>query len=68
IATLPMLAYAASVWGVGLGGGYALAFGSDARLPAVLHGAAGFWCAATMGGLLAASTLVALLGRATRRR
>lgn len=63
IATLPLVINAAALWGVGLGGGYALAFG-----PGAGRGAAGFWLAATTGLALTAIALVALLARVTRQR
>jgi MATE family multidrug resistance protein len=49
-ATAPMLIYAVSLWGVGLGGGYLLAL-TDVFGPA--HGAAGFWTAAVASLTLA---------------
>ncbi|PTT89762.1 MATE family efflux transporter [Pelomonas sp. HMWF004] len=56
VATLPMIIYVIALWGVGIGGGYLLAFGSNAA------GAVGFWQAAT-GGLLLAALLLGLLLR-----
>ena len=55
IATVPLLIYAASIWGVGLGGGYVLAFNVGGAVPPSLHGARGFWIACTAG--LAAAAL-----------
>ena len=54
VATLPMVIYVVALWGLGIGGGYALAFGHGG------NGAVGFWQAAT-GGLLAAGLLLSLL-------
>lgn len=54
VATLPMVIYVVALWGLGIGGGYALAFGAQG------HGAVGFWQAATVG-LLAAALLLSLL-------
>ncbi|MDR7334065.1 MATE family efflux transporter [Roseateles asaccharophilus] len=54
IATLPMIIYVIALWGLGIGGGYVLAFGADG------NGAVGFWQAAT-AGLLAAALLLGLL-------
>ena len=51
IAVVPVLIYALAIWGVGLGGGYALAFGHAG--PATLRGAPGFWAAATAGLVVA---------------
>ncbi len=59
IATAPMVIYALAIWGVGIGGGYRLAFG--AGVPAALQGAPGFWAAATAGLVLAALGLSAFL-------
>jgi MATE family multidrug resistance protein len=49
-ATAPMVIYAVSLWGVGLGGGYLLAL-TDSLGPA--RGAAGFWMAAVVSLTLA---------------
>jgi MATE family multidrug resistance protein len=56
VATLPMVIYVIALWGLGIGGGYALAFGTDG------NGAVGFWQSAT-AGLLAAALLLGLLLR-----
>ena len=71
IATVPMFIFAASMWGVGLGGGYLLAFDVTGLAPAALHGARGFWVASSAGLALAALALSALLWwvlRQQRRR
>lgn len=71
IATLPLAIYVVSLWGVGLGGGYALVTHGEALVPASLRGASGYWAACTMGLVLAASALSALLAavlRSQRRR
>lgn len=49
ITVVSFLVFAVSMWGVGLGGGYALAFG----LVGPAMGAPGFWLAATAGLMLA---------------
>lgn len=67
IATAPMIIYTLALWGVGLGGGNWLAFGGEAWVPSLLRGASGFWFAATLGLLLAAIGLSALLAWAHRR-
>jgi MATE family multidrug resistance protein len=54
VATLPMVIYVVALWGLGIGGGYLLAFGVHGK------GAVGFWQAAT-AGLLAAALLLSLL-------
>ena len=57
VATLPMVIYVVALWGLGIGGGYALAFGARGA------GALGFWQAATAGLLMAALLLCLLLRR-----
>jgi multidrug resistance protein, MATE family len=61
IATAPMLIYAACLWGVGLGGGYQLAFNVSGVVPPAWQGAPGFWLAATAGLVLAGSALTAFM-------
>lgn len=53
---VPMAIYVVLLWGIGLGGGYALAL-TDAFGTA--HGAAGFWIAATASLLLAGMSVFA---------
>ena len=66
----PMWIYAAALWGVGLGGGYLLAFDVTGLTPPALRGARGYWAAMTAGIALAAIALTALLGwvLSTRRQ
>ena len=61
VTTLPMVIFVVSMWGVGLGGGYALAFESAAWAPVSWQGARGFWIAATASLILAAILLSGLL-------
>ncbi len=61
IATVPMVIYAASLWGVGLGGGYQLAFNVSGRVPTAWQGAPGFWLAATLGLVLAGTALTGFM-------
>jgi multidrug resistance protein, MATE family len=68
VATVPVLIYVAAIWGVGLGGGYVLAFDVSGVTPAGLRGAPGYWAAATAGLVLAALGLSAFLGRMLRRQ
>jgi multidrug resistance protein, MATE family len=68
IATLPMLIFAVSLWGVGLGGGYVLAFNLTGLTPPALLGARGFWVASTAGLVLAALGLSGLLLLVLRRQ
>lgn len=72
IAQVPMLIHAVALWGVGLGGGYLLAFdpwGWRAQWPAWarLSGPAGFWLAATLGLGLAALALCGFLAWTMRQ-
>jgi len=68
IATMPLLIYAFAIWGLGLGGGYMLAFDSLGVSPAGLRGAAGYWAAATVGLVVAGFGLCTLQYFALRRR
>ncbi|HSM21121.1 MAG TPA: MATE family efflux transporter, partial [Rubrivivax sp.] len=68
VATLPMFIFAASQWGVGLGGGTLLAFAVLPGVPAALHGAIGYWVAVTTGLLLSATSLRLLLVVVLRRQ
>ncbi len=67
IATVPLIIYAVAIWGVGLGGGYAIAFDTSGAVPAALTGARGFWAAATAGLVLAGVGMSAYLGWMLRR-
>jgi MATE family multidrug resistance protein len=62
IATVPLLIYAVAIWGVGLAGGYGLAFDLAGVTPPALRGARGFWAAATFGLVLAGGGMAAFLG------
>ena len=68
IATVPMFVFAASLWGVGLGGGYLLAFDVTGHTPPALRGAPGYWAASTAGLMLAALTLTAFLAWVLHRQ
>ncbi len=61
IATVPLLIYAASIWGLGMGGGYMLAFNVGGKVPAAWQGALGYWMASTTGLAAAALGLTVLL-------
>ena len=67
ISTAPLLIYAGAIWGVGMGGGYFLAFGHAAWVPDSLRGAPGFWSAATAGLVTAAAALSGFLAWVHRR-
>ena len=68
IATLPMFIFAGSLWGVGLGGGYLLAFNVGGWTPVGLQGAPGYWAASTAGLTLAALLLLAMVWRVMREQ
>ena len=61
ITVVPMVIYVAALWGVGLAGGYALAFNVPGNVPAALQGARGFWFASTAGLVLAGAALSAFM-------
>lgn len=62
-AFVPMLAFAVGLWGVGLGGGYLLAYtGTFGRA----LGASGFWLGAIAGMAVAALAVIAYFGRVSR--
>jgi MATE family multidrug resistance protein len=67
VALLPSALYALALWGGGLGGGYLLAFDPLHRVPASLHGPAGFWLGNGGGLALTALSLLWLLQRVSRR-
>jgi len=67
ITTWPMFIYATALWGVGLSGGYGLAFLAPADWPAATRGAAGFWLASTAGLAVASVALMVLLHNTLRR-
>lgn len=66
VATLPMLIYAGALGGVGLGGGFVLAFNVGGWSPPALQGAPGYWAASTAGLTIAALLLLALAWRVMR--
>ncbi len=68
IATLPTVIYVLALWGVGLGGGYALAFNVGGAVPLAWQGARGYWIASTAGLTLSALLLVALLAWVLRQQ
>ena len=67
IATIPLLIYVISLWGVGLGGGYLAAFDPAGISPAWMHSARGFWSMSTLGLLIAGLSLSTLLAWNLRR-
>lgn len=67
IAFWPMLIYAVSLWGVGLGGGYMLGFNITGNIPLALQGASGFWVANSISLGVAAVFLLYLFKRTAVR-
>ncbi|MBJ7502962.1 MAG: MATE family efflux transporter [Polynucleobacter sp.] len=67
IAFLPMIIYAVSLWGVGLGGGYILGFNLTGNVPLSMQGASGFWLANSISLGLAAILLLYLFRRTAER-
>jgi MATE family multidrug resistance protein len=68
IATVTLVVYAGALWGVGLAGGYVLAFDLTGSVPAAWQGAPGFWVAATTGLWVAALALGGYLVWLLRRQ
>jgi MATE family multidrug resistance protein len=68
IAVVPVLIYVAALWGVGLGGGYLLAFDVPGAVPAALLGARGFWFASTAALTLAGILLTLFMAFLFRRQ
>ncbi len=67
IAFWPMLIYAGSLWGVGLGGGYLLGFNVLGNVPNILQGANGFWASNSISLGLAACLLLYLFRKTAER-
>lgn len=67
VAFLPMIIYAGSLWGVGLGGGYLLGFNVFGNTPEFLQGANGFWAGNSISLGLAACLLLYLFRRTAER-
>ena len=68
ITLVSVLIYVAALWGVGLGGGYWLAFNVGGSTPAALRGAPGYWFASTAGLVVAGVALTAVLAVVLKRR
>jgi MATE family multidrug resistance protein len=67
IATVPLVIYGVALWGIGLGGGFVLAFNLTGAVPASLQGARGFWMSATAGLVVAAVALCGYMAWVLRR-
>ncbi len=68
VVSTPVLVYVGALWGVGLGGGYLLAFNVGGQVPQAFHGARGFWAASTVALSLAAVGLALLMAWTFRQR
>lgn len=66
VATIPMVVYAVALWGVGLGGGYVVAFNLTGHTPASLLGAPGFWAASVTGLVLSGVAMCGFMARVLR--
>jgi MATE family multidrug resistance protein len=67
IATVPLLIYVVALWGIGLGGGYLMAFDPLGISPAWMHSARGFWSMSTLGLAIAGASLTTFLATRLRR-
>jgi MATE family multidrug resistance protein len=67
VATRPLVVYCVLLWGVGLGGGYVLAYTGIGSM-APLRSPAAFWSAGALALFLTAATFTALLWRVVRQR
>ncbi len=67
ITTVPMIVYVFAVWGLGLGGGYVMAFDLLGLSPSWMLGARGFWSMATLGLAAAALGMAGFLALRLRR-
>jgi MATE family multidrug resistance protein len=68
VATAPMVIYAVALWGVGLGGGYVIAFNVTGMTPEALLGAQGFWSASVAGLVLSGIGLCSLMAWVLRHK
>jgi MATE family multidrug resistance protein len=68
IAVVPLVIYALAIWGVGLGGGYTVAFDLTGHTPDALKGAVGMWSAATAGLVVAGVGMCGFLAWMIRSR
>jgi multidrug resistance protein, MATE family len=67
VATRPLVVYCVLLWGVGLGGGYLLAYHGFGPWPA-LQSPAAFWSAGGVALAITAAVFTVLLGRVVRSR
>ena len=67
VTTVPLVIYALAIWGVGLSGGWWLAFAAPPETPSWLRGAPGFWVAAAGSLIVTALALSGFLAWMLRR-
>jgi multidrug resistance protein, MATE family len=67
VAIVPTVIYAIALWGVGLGGGYALGFDVTGTLPLWATGARGFWLANMASLAIAGAGLTLYLSYVSKR-
>jgi len=67
IAFVPTVIYGLALWGIGLGGGYALGFDTPGFVPPVFQGAAGFWAGNSASIIVLAAGLLWYLRHVQRR-
>ena len=68
IATVPLLVYVLAIWGIGLGGGYVVAFDLAGISPSWAQAAQGFWAMSTLGLTIAGIGMTAFLAWTLRRQ
>jgi MATE family multidrug resistance protein len=68
ITVVSLIVFVVSMWGLGLGGGYLLAFDVLGVAPGPWHGPMGFWAAATAGLFSAGAVLTSFLLWMQRQR
>lgn len=68
VTVVSLVVFALSMWGLGLGGGYVLAFDTLGITPPSWRGATGFWIASTAGLFTAGSVLTVFLLWMQRQR
>ncbi len=68
IAAVPLVVYVLAIWGVGLGGGYVVAFDLFGVSPAWARAAQGFWSMSTLGLAVAAIGMTTFLAWTLRRQ
>jgi MATE family multidrug resistance protein len=68
VAFWPMVIYAGSLWGIGLLGGYLMAFNKIPHVPEILQGAKGFWAGNSISLGIAALFLLMLFKMTARKK